>query len=188
MTDQAQVEPAEVIVFVGPPGAGKSVVGQGVADRLGLPFTDTDARIEKVAGKSISDIFVEDGEAAFRELETAEVLRTLDAQTGVVSLGGGSVLAESVQQALGAHTVVYLQVGISDASGRVGFDTARPLLAVNPRASWVRLLESRRPIYEAVATVTVDTAARTIDEVVTATLEALGRSGDGDQGSTEPRR
>lgn len=163
------------IVFVGAPGAGKSVVGRQVAAGLDVDFVDTDERIAQVAGKSISDIFVDDGEPAFRELETEQVLLALRAKHGVVSLGGGSVLAAEVQDALhsGTHTVVYLQVGIADASGRVGFDTARPLLAVNPRASWVRLLESRRPIYESVADVRVDTAGRTVQEVVDACITAV---------------
>ncbi len=154
-----------MLVLVGPPGAGKTTVGALLAQRWGVPLHDTDAAVEATAGKSISDIFVDEGEARFRELERQEVLRALQAEPGVLALGGGAVLAEPVQRALLRHRVVFLDVGIADAAKRVGFDASRPLLVVNPRASWVRLMQARRATYEAVSGWTVDTAGQTPQDV-----------------------
>ena len=155
------------VVLVGPPGAGKSTVGGVLAERLGVPLHDTDSAVETAQGRSISDIFVEDGESAFRAMEREEVLRALREEPGVVSLGGGAVMQEPVAQALreDGHRVVFLDVGIADAAGRVGFDASRPLLLVNPRASWTRLMNARRPTYEAVSGLRVDTAGRTPEQV-----------------------
>jgi shikimate kinase len=166
------------LVLVGPPGSGKSTVGRVLADRLGVALHDTDTAVEATAGRSISDIFVQDGEAAFRALERAEVLRALAEETGVVALGGGAVMQDDIGEALrgGGHRVVFLDVTIADAAARVGFDTSRPLLLVNPRASWTRLMAARRPTYEFLATVTVPTGGRTPEEVAEAVLVALGES------------
>ncbi|GAA5015541.1 shikimate kinase [Terrabacter aeriphilus] len=166
-----------VAVVVGPPGAGKTTVGQALAARLGVAFHDVDAAIEAAQGRSISDIFVDDGESAFRDLERAEVARALDAEAGVVSLGGGAVMDPLSEHALAGHTVVFLDVAIADASKRIGFDRSRPLLSVNPRASWVRMMNDRRPTYERVATVRVDTAGRSPEEVVDVVVDALEAAG-----------
>ncbi|WP_151523238.1 shikimate kinase [Serinicoccus kebangsaanensis] len=156
-----------VVVLVGPPGAGKSTVGAVLADRLSVRLHDTDAALEAAQGRSISDIFVDDGEPAFRAMERAEVLRALQEEDGVLALGGGAVMQTEVAQALqaGEHPVVFLDVSIADASARVGFDASRPLLLVNPRASWTRLMNARRPTYEAVSGLRVDTAGLTADQV-----------------------
>lgn len=153
------------VVLVGPPGAGKSTVGRALAERLGTGLHDTDAAIEAAVGKSISDIFVDDGEPAFRELERTEVARALAEERGVVALGGGAVMDPRTEAALQGHLVVFLDVGIADASKRVGFDRSRPLLTVNPRASWVAMMNARRSTYERVATHRVDTAGRSPEEV-----------------------
>src|ERR1022692_3486885 len=87
-----QPSAAPVAILIGPPGAGKTTVGQLLAARLGVGFTDTDAEVEATAGKPVSDIFVEDGEPAFRELERAAVELALGTATGVVAIGGGAVL------------------------------------------------------------------------------------------------
>nr|WP_109471542.1 shikimate kinase [Ornithinimicrobium cavernae] len=160
-------------VLIGPPGAGKSTVGALLAQRWGTAFRDTDALIEEAQGRSISDIFLDDGEAAFRVIERETVLRALQHGGGVLALGGGAVLDAAVQEALAGQRVAFLDVGIADAAGRVGFDGSRPLLAVNPRASWNRLMQARRPVYEAVSTVRVDTAGRTPAEVVDSLVQAL---------------
>lgn len=165
-----------IAVLVGPPGAGKTTVGALLAARLGTGFRDSDDLIERAQGRSISDIFVDDGEAAFRVMERETVLAALGEGGGVLALGGGAVLDEQVQAALASHVVVFLDVAIADASKRVGFDGSRPLLAVNPRASWTRLMQARRPVYEAVSTIRVDTAGRTPDEVLDALLAELDRT------------
>ncbi len=153
------------VVLIGPPGSGKTTVGEQVASRLGLALRDTDRAIEQSAGRSISEIFVEDGEVTFRALERREVQTSLAGHEGVLSLGGGSVLDEDTQRLLAGHTVVYLQVGIADAAKRVGFDRSRPLLALQPRAAWVRLMDQRRGIYERLAVHCVDTAGRTPEDI-----------------------
>lgn len=162
-----------VCVLVGPPGAGKSTVGQLVADALGVELRDTDADIEAVAGKPIPDIFVGDGEAHFRTLERAAVAAALTSCQGVLALGGGAVLAEETRAALAGHTVVYLSVELADAVRRVGLGQGRPLLTVNPRATLRHLLDQRRPLYEQVATVTVATDGHGPEEVAAEVLAAL---------------
>lgn len=170
---------APAIALIGPPGAGKSTVGAILADRLGLRLVDTDTLVEDRTGRSIPDIFVQDGEPAFRELEREAVAAALDLPEAVVSLGGGAVMQEEVAAALTAHphTVVFLDVTIADASARVGFDTSRPLLVVNPRASWTRLMNARRPTYESLADLTVQTGGRTPEEVAEQILAGLGHDG-----------
>ncbi len=164
------------VVLIGPPGAGKSTVGEVLADLLGVGFHDTDAAIEVQEGRTIADIFVVDGEPAFRALETAEVARALEQEPGVVSLGGGAPMNAQVQEDLANCRVVFLDVGIADAAPRIGFDQSRPLLAVNPRASWVRLMKERRPTYERLARHIVDTSGRTAHEVAAEIAELVGAS------------
>ena len=164
------------VVLVGPPGSGKTTVGTALADLLGVPLHDTDAAIEAAAGRSISDLFVDDGEPACRARERAEVARAVADEPGVLALGGGAPVDPATEQLLAGETVVFLDVGIADASKRVGFDQSRPLLAVNPRSSWVRLMNERRPLYERVATFRVDTAGRTPEDVAAEVAGLLGES------------
>ncbi|MEO3885836.1 shikimate kinase [Nonomuraea sp. B5E05] len=151
---------AGIVVLIGPPGSGKTTIGRLLAERLGVGFRDTDADVETVAGKPVSDIFVEDGEARFRELEHQAVRRALAEHDGILSLGGGAVLNEETQALLEGHHVVYLQVGLSDAVQRVGLGSARPLLVLNPRSRLKKLMEERRPVYERLAVTTVVTDKR----------------------------
>lgn len=157
---------APVLVLVGPPGAGKSTIGAQVADRLGVPFRDTDLDIEALAGKSIPDIFFDDGEEHFRALERDAVRLACAEHAGVLSLGGGAVLDAATRELLGPHVVVFLAVRLSDATKRVGLSAARPVLAINPRARLQQLLEERLPHYRAVATHEVDTSGKSVDDVV----------------------
>lgn len=166
-----------VAVLVGPPGAGKSTVGHALADVLGTTFHDTDAAVALVAGKSISDIFVDDGEPHFRDLERAEVARALAEEPGVVALGGGAVMDPLTEEGLRGHVVVFLDVAIADASKRIGFDRSRPLLTVNPRASWIAMMNTRRATYERVATHRVDTAGREPAEIAAEIADLIAGAG-----------
>ncbi|MFE2913868.1 shikimate kinase [Kitasatospora indigofera] len=164
---------APVLVLVGPPGSGKTTVGRELAARLGVGFRDTDADIETLAGKPISEIFIDEGEPHFRELERAAVRDAATSHPGVLALGGGAVLAEATRAVLAGLPVVFLEVALADAVKRVGLDAPRPLLAVNPRASWRELMEARRPLYLEVATAVVATEGRSPEQVADAVLEAL---------------
>lgn len=153
------------VVLVGPMGAGKTTVGELLAARWGVQVRDTDADIVAAQGKEISEIFVDDGEAAFRALERDAVARALAEHDGVLSLGGGAVLDPGTRDLLAGHTVVFLSVGLTDAVKRVGLGTSRPLLMGNVRGRIKALLDERTPVYTSVATITVDTDGRTPDEV-----------------------
>jgi shikimate kinase len=149
-------------------GAGKTTVARLLADAWGVTVRDTDADVEAADGRAISDIFVESGEAHFRDLERAAVATALAEHDGVLAVGGGAVLDEGTRLLLSGHRVVFLRVGLSEAVKRVGLGTSRPLLLGNVRARIKALLDERTPIYEAVATETVDTDGRTAEEVADA--------------------
>ncbi len=168
---------ASCVVLIGPPGSGKTTVGRALATLLDVEFRDTDHAIEAQQGRSISDIFMDDGEPRFRQLEQVEVALSLASHSGVLSLGGGAVMdpATKAALALAGHTVVFLDVGIADAAKRVGFDRSRPMLAVNPRAQWMRMMETRRPTYEGLATFTAQTAARLPQDIAAEIVQRLGR-------------
>jgi len=161
------------VVVVGPMGVGKSTVGRLLAERLGAGFRDTDEDIVAAEGRTIADIFVEEGEAAFRVIEKRAVHTALAAHEGVLALGGGAVLDADTRALLGGHRVVYLSMDVEEAARRTGLNVARPLLAVNPRKQWRELMEARRHLYEEVATAVVPTDGRTPEEVTQAALDAL---------------
>ncbi len=162
-----------VLVLVGPPGAGKTTVGRLAADRLGVAFRDTDDDVVRSAGKTVGEVFVDDGEEHFRALERAAVATALAEHDGVLSLGGGAVLSEQTRALLAGRPVVLLWADLSSAAQRVGLNRDRPVLALNPRATLRVLLEQRRPLYEQVAVAEVDTSGKTPGAVVDAVLAAL---------------
>jgi shikimate kinase len=169
-----------VLVLVGPPGSGKTVVGRSLARRLGVGFADVDAMIVERIGKSIAEMFTEDGEDAFRALEREVVAKALADTSGVLALGGGSVLAASTRERLRGHRVVLLWVGLADGLRRTGMSTARPLLAgVNPRATYKALLDARAPLYREVATVEVDTSRRSASQVARLVLAEVAQAHPG---------
>jgi shikimate kinase len=153
------------LVFVGPPGSGKSTIVRLVADRWSTTWRDTDDDIEATAGASIGDIFIDQGEAHFRELEAAAVAAALQEHDGVLAVGGGAILDERTRALLEPEQVVFLDVDITDAAKRIGFNRDRPLLLGNPRAQWIRLMAARRPLYEQVATYTVTTDGKSPEQV-----------------------
>ncbi|MFD5630003.1 MULTISPECIES: shikimate kinase [unclassified Streptomyces] len=161
------------IVLVGPMGVGKSTVGALVAERLGCAWRDTDEDIVGEQGRSIADIFVDEGEPAFRAIEKQAVSRALAEHEGVLALGGGAILDEETRALLAGHQVVFLSMDVEEAVKRTGLNTARPLLAVNPRRQWRDLMEARRHLYTEVARAVVATDDRTPEEVAQAVLDAL---------------
>lgn len=163
------------MVLVGPPGSGKSTVGRALATATGYAFRDTDIDIEAKAGKPIPDIFVIDGEPVFRAMETEAVITALATHGGILSLGGGSVLAARNRAALAGHAVVFLSVTMPTGVKRTGLASNRPLLAgVNPRATYKALLDARLALYQEVAKLVVETDQLTVDEVVAVIVDELG--------------
>lgn len=163
-------------LLVGAPGAGKTTVGKALANSLGVSFRDTDDDVVALAGKSIPDIFVEDGEEAFRALETKCLATALAEFDGVLSLGGGVVMRPENRELLAGHTVVWLEVTLADAVQRVGMGTSRPLLLGNVRGRLLELLTERTPVYASVATLRVSTTHRTVPQIVDEIVTVLGES------------
>ncbi|WP_107471152.1 shikimate kinase [Streptomyces monashensis] len=154
-------------------GVGKSTVGQLLAECLGLGYRDTDDDIVAAEGRAIAEIFVDEGESAFRAIEKRAVATALAEHEGVLALGGGAVLDADTRALLTGQRVVYLSMDVEEAVKRTGLNAARPLLAVNPRKQWRELMEARRHLYEEVASAVVATDGRTPEEVTQAALDAL---------------
>ncbi|MEZ5091109.1 MAG: shikimate kinase [Micropruina sp.] len=163
---------ASDLVVIGAPGAGKSTVGRALAQRLGLPFVDVDERIEAGQGKPVREIFADSGEARFRELERSASIAALS-EPGVVALGSGAVAHPGVADALRRATVVWLQASVAVAGRRLGLNQAPPGLRVNLRGTLIKFLAERTPVYESVATVTVDTDKASVTEVVERIIATL---------------
>jgi shikimate kinase len=168
LTSQAK---APLVVLIGPPGAGKSAVGPLLADRLGVEFRDTDADVGAAAGKPVSDIFIENGEEAFRALERTAVTSALGALRasgggGVLALGSGAVLDAGVQSELDQQaTVVYLSADFGTVVRRIGLDRPRVVIPGNPRGRLRAMLDERDAIYRQLAAVTVPTDDLDPDEL-----------------------
>jgi len=180
-TPRAVAGPA--VILVGPPGAGKSTVGPLLADALGTVFTDTDTLVEERAGKPVGEIFISDGEDAFRALERGAVSSGVASYRGVLALGGGAVMDPATRALLAGQRVVYLETGFTAAAKRVGLDTPRPLLIGNPRGKLKELLAERLPVYAELAWLTVitdDREPRDIADEIAASVAALLAAGEGE--------
>lgn len=161
-------------VLVGVMGAGKSTVGQELAQQWQVDFRDTDSDIEAAEGRTVQDIFVDLGESAFRAMEREAVARALAEHDGVLALGGGAPVDPDTRALLAGHRVVFLRVGLADAAKRVGLGVSRPLLLGNVRGRLKQLIDERAPVYEAVATHVVDTDGADAAEVARRVQEVLG--------------
>ena len=160
------------VVLLGAPGSGKSTVGAALAKVLALDFIDTDQLIEEREGKAITDIFVVDGEPHFRAVELETLKHVLTLNDVVISLGGGAPISDQAQQLINSSesTVIFLDVSLATAAPRVGFNRDRPLLLGNPRAQWQALSDKRRPIYEALADVSIKVDDMSV-EAITSEIE-----------------
>ena len=163
------------VILIGPMGSGKTTIGSLVAGKLGLSFRDTDHLIEEQEEKTVSQIFLDEGEDAFRAIEKRVLREELLTDGTVLSLGGGapiSIDAQSALRAIASH-IIFLDVSLSTVAPRIGFNRDRPLLLNNPRGQWQTLMEARRPIYEAIADATINVDDKSEEEIVTIVLSSL---------------
>jgi len=149
-------------------GSGKTTIGKLMANKLNVPFRDTDEVIVAQTGKSVSEIFLEEGEDAFRLLEKAVLRQELLSDDTVLALGGGAPISIDAQSALRAiaSPVIYFDISLASVAPRIGFNRDRPLLLSNPRGQWETLMQERRPIYEAIADRVIDVNGKSEDDIV----------------------
>jgi shikimate kinase len=161
------------VVLVGPMGVGKTTIGKKLAKQLGRSFLDTDKEIVKQHG-AITKIFEKAGEQHFRALESEFLLAAL-ASDSVVATGGGVVTQERNRDALRDAFVIYLSTNGRHIASRL-LAGRRPLLK-NGIADWKRIYEERRPLYEQVATVEVETSSKALNSVVSEIVELVNSRG-----------
>ena len=149
-------------------GSGKTTIGKLIATRLNLPFRDTDQVIEEDSGKSVSKIFLEDGEDSFRAIEKSVLRKELLSDDTILALGGGAPMTIDAQSALRAiaSPVIYFDISLSSVAPRIGFNRDRPLLLNNPRGQWELLMQERRPIYESIADTVIDVNGKSEMDIV----------------------
>jgi shikimate kinase len=161
-------------VLMGMPGSGKSTIGRRLAKTMGLTLLDTDTKIIETTGRTIADIFTNDGEKEFRRIEEEVVRAALAEHDGIVSLGGGAITSPGVREALAGHTVVFLEISAAEGIRRTTGGTVRPLLAGDDPAKRYRdLMTARVPMYRRVATMRVNTNRRNPGAVVRHIVERL---------------
>ncbi|MEI8214468.1 MAG: shikimate kinase [Actinomycetota bacterium] len=156
------------LILIGPMGSGKTTIGKLIATRLNLPFRDTDQVIEEDSGKSVSEIFLEDGEDSFRAIEKSVLRKELLSDDTILALGGGAPMSIDAQSALRAiaSPVIYFDISLSSVAPRIGFNRDRPLLLNNPRGQWELLMQERRPIYESIADTVIDVNGKSEMDIV----------------------
>jgi shikimate kinase len=163
------------IVLVGMPGSGKSAVGRRLAPRLQLPFVDADEEIERAAGKPITDIFKDHGEAHFREGERKVIARLLGSGPQVLATGGGAfMVAETRDTVRRLGISVWIKAELPLLMRRVLKRNTRPLLQVDPEGVMRTLMQARYPVY-ATADVTVESRDLPHDAIVGEIIEALAK-------------
>jgi shikimate kinase len=169
---------APKVILIGPMGSGKTTIGSLLAEKLGLSFRDTDHLIEEQEEKTVSQIFLDQGEDAFRAIEKRVLREELLTDGTVLSLGGGapiSIDAQSALRAIASH-IIFLDISLSTVAPRIGFNRDRPLLLNNLRGQWQTLMEARRPIYEAIADTIINVDDKSEEEIVTIVLSSLGEA------------
>lgn len=172
--------PDRPVVLVGLMGAGKTRVGRRLAECLGIPFVDTDQEIEHETGRTISELFVLIGEAAFREGERRLVSRLVQGPAAVIATGGGAFMDRQTRAAIRAHALaIWLRADLETLVARTGRSHKRPLLAGVDRAEKLaELMRTRYPVY-AEADLVVDSQPGAVENTVQAALEALRRFAGG---------
>ena len=165
MTGDSEPVEGPRVVLIGPMGAGKTTVGRLLAESWGCAVRDTDLDVQDQEGRTVQEIFVELGEAYFRDRERAAVRAAVREHKGVVALGGGAVMDPGTREVLAGQRVVFLNVGLADAARRVGLGQGRPLLVGNVRSRIKAILTERLPVYAAVASYVVETDGRPAEEV-----------------------
>lgn len=157
------------VILIGFMGCGKSSVGKALADAMGIPFVDTDGMIEEQAGRKINDIFREDGEEYFRELETSVLKQLLSAQERkVIAVGGGLPVREINREYLKRlGTVVYLLAKVETLTGRLEGDDTRPMLRGGELKKRIEtLMDARGELYGEAADVRVETDDKDFEQIV----------------------
>jgi shikimate kinase len=162
------------VILVGLMGAGKTRVGRRLAERLGLPFIDTDIQIEAENGKTIAELFSQIGEPAFRDGERRTIARLMRGPVGVIATGGGAFMDAQTRANIREQALsVWLRADLDTLVARTARSNKRPLLqGVDRAAKLAELMALRYPVY-AEAHLTVDSLAGPVEQTVDAVLDAL---------------
>jgi shikimate kinase len=176
------VNSRHAIVLVGLMGSGKSTVGKRIAQQLGYEFADSDDLVASTAGKSVRDIFSQDGEAVFRKIESDAIRSVLaDGKSPIVfATGGGAVISSENRKIISDHAlhVVWLDASVDDLVVRTKSGAARPLLDGDASKTLQSLSDQRSAWYEEVATLRIDTRGKSVTKVCSAVLEAIHAGAD----------